>query len=301
MLHIVSSFNKIIMKSVFVLSAIVLFSFSVHGQKIPVAWEELTASEFVAAAKKSEGVCIVPLGVIEKHGQHLPLGTDVYTAREISRRAAEKEYCIVYPYFFMGQNFIAMPQPGTIAYTSELLFKLLDETCREIARNGMKKIILVNTHGGNDNFLKYFCQIQMESPKDYVVYAVKPEVDEATDKKIKEMRKTTTGGHADEVEASSMLAVRPDLVKIDRATSESGANQKLLPLGDLTGMRWYGQYPNHYAGDAKDATATLGEISVEGRSTELAKLIKAVKADKATPSLQDEFFKKSKSPLETAR
>jgi len=287
------------MKFKYILFLILLFSLTVNGQKIPAAWEELTASDFVLGVKKAEGVCIVPLGVIEKHGQHLPVGTDVQIAREYCRRAAEKEYCIVYPSLFMGQNFIAMPQPGTVAYSTELLFKLLDETCREIARNGLKKIILVNSHGGNSNFLNYFCQMQMESPKDYVVYSIRPEPDAETKAKIVGMRKTTAGGHADEVETSSMMAIHPDLVKIERATRESGVNQNLLPLGEITGMRWYGQYPNHYAGDAKDANAALGEIQIEGCSVALAKLIKAVKDDRVTLPLQKEFFQKSQSPLET--
>ena len=114
-------------------SIIMMFSLSVQGQTISTLWDELTASEFAEGVKKAEGVCIVPIGVVEKHGQHLPLGTDVLMAREISRRAAEKEYCIIFPYYYGGQNFVATPQPGAIAYSAELMFKLLDETCREIA------------------------------------------------------------------------------------------------------------------------------------------------------------------------
>ena len=113
------------------------------------------------------------------------------------------------------------------------------------------------------------------------------------------MRKTTTGGHADEMESSKMMAIYPELVKIERATRESGENLKLLPLGEMTGLRWFGQFPNHYAGDAKDANAALGELALESTSTELAKFIKAVKADMATPNLQIEYFKEKQSPLET--
>ena len=287
------------MKPTVLLITVFMLSLSLHGQNLSTAWDELTASDFTEAVKKAEGVCIIPIGVVEKHGQHLPLGTDVFMAREISRRAAEKEYCIIFPYYFMGQNFVATPQPGAIAYSSEFLLRALDETCREIARNGLKKIILVNGHGGNNFFLPYFCQAQMESPRDYVVYWVNPSEDAETLKKITEMRKTTTGGHADEMESSHAMAVFPDLVKIDRATRESGDNQKLLPLGELTGLRWYAQFPNHYAGDAKDANEALGELSIESTGTELAKLIKAVKTDRATPALQEEFFKKNQQPLET--
>jgi creatinine amidohydrolase len=291
------------MKSLFAVISIFLFSFStLFSQKLPAGWEELTSSDFALAVKQSNGVCVIPLGVIEKHGQQLPLGTDVYTSREVSRRAAEKEYCIIYPYFFAGQIFEAQHQPGTIAYSSELLFKLLDETCREISRNGIKKIILVNGHGGNTAWLQYFCQIQLESPRDYVVYYTTPSVSQDVQQRITAMRKTTAGGHADEVETSSMMVVRPDLVKLERATSESGSNLNRLqhlPSGLYTGIRWYSQYPNHYAGDAKDATAALGELSLESRSQTLADFIKAVKADNTSLQLQNDFFKDTQAPLDT--
>ena len=287
------------MKSVFIFFAIVSFSLSIYGQKLSTVWEELTASDFVEAVKKSEGVCIVPIGVIEKHGQHLPLGTDMFVVREVSRRAAEKEYCIVYPCYFVGQNFAATPQPGTISYSSDFLFEMLDETCREIARNGIKKIILVTMHSENMSFLNYFCQEQMESPRDYVVYAGRPTGNAETQRKIREMRKTTAGEHADELETSVMLAIRPDLVKMDRVANESGVHQNLSPLANMTGLRFYAQYPNHYSGDAKDANKALGELSIEGSVEELIGWIKTVKTDKAMPQLQELFFKKSQSPLET--
>ncbi|NDV96522.1 creatininase family protein [Dysgonomonas sp. 521] len=268
--------------------------------KLPIGWEELTAPDFVKAVKQSEGVCIIPMGVIEKHGPHLPLGTDVYTAREISRRAAGKEYCIVYPYYFVGQIFEAKQQPGTIAYSSELIYKMLEETCQEISRNGIKKIILANSHGGNTTFLQYFCQTQLEKQRDYAVYLFTPSVDAETQKKITSMRKSTTGGHADEVETSSVMAIRPDLVKLDQATAESGKDMDRLQLKNVyTGIWWYAKYPNHYAGDAKDAHKELGEISLQQRGDQLAEVVKIVKGDQTTIRLQNDFFKESTSPLDT--
>ena len=291
------------MKFLFLVVSIFLFSFSaLFSQNLPTAWEDLTASDFALAVKQSEGVCMVPIGVIEKHGQQLPLGTDVFTAREISRLAAEKEYCIIYPYYFMGQIFEAKQQPGTIAYSPELLYQLLDETCKEIARNGIKKIILVNGHGGNTAFLQYFCQVQLAKSHDYAVFYTTPSADQNVQRKIAELRKTTIGGHADEVETSVMMAVRPDLVKLDRATNESGISQNRLsniPSSLYTGIWWYAQYPNHYAGDAKDANAAIGKLAVEGCSQTLSEFIKAVKADQNTIRLQNEFYRDSQAPLDT--
>ena len=291
------------MKSLFV--SILLFLFAcqaLFSQKLPSKWEELTSSDFALAVKQSEGVCMIPIGVIEKHGQQLPLGTDVFTAREICSRATAKEYCIIYPFYFAGQIFEAKQQPGTIAYSSEIMFKLLDETCKEISRNGIKKIIIVNGHGGNTAWLQYFCQIQLASPRDYALYYTTPTESQEVQRQIAGLRKTTTGGHADEVETSAMLAVRPDLVKMDRANAESGVSLnrlRQLPSGLYTGIWWYAQYPNHYAGDAKDANKTIGELSIEGRSQTLAEFIKFVKADQTTLRLQNEFYKESLEPLST--
>ena len=115
------------------------------------------------------GVCVIPLGIIEKHGPHLPLGSDLFESREIAFQAAAKEYAIVFPPYFTGQIFEARHQPGTISYSNDLMWKMLEETCRELSRNGLKKIILMNGHGGNTSFLQYFCQSQLAGPKDYIV------------------------------------------------------------------------------------------------------------------------------------
>lgn len=284
--------------------ALLLFSAASFAQQLAVAWEELTAPDFSTAVQQAQGVCLVPIGVLEKHGPHLPLGTDVFTAREISLRAAQQEYCIVFPFYYAGQIFEAKQQPGTVAYSAELLYRLLDETCREIARNGIKKIILVNGHGGNNAFLQYFCQTQLATPRDYIVYAITPPTDPETQKKIAAMRKSAFDEHAGEVETSTVLAIRPQLVKLQQANAESGQDLSRLSVKKefptvQTGIWWYAQFPNHYAGDAKDANSTMGEISLQARCQSLVKLIQAVKADQNALLLQDQFYTESQQPLKT--
>ena len=261
---------------------------------ISVSWEELTSADFVKATHLSQGLCILPMGVVEKHGQHLPLGTDVFIARELSLLAARTEYAVVFPFWYAGQIFEARHQPGTISYSPELLFRLLDETCREISRNGFKKILLVNGHGGNTNLIQYFCQTQLESERDYSVYFFNAELDPETNLRIRAMRKSTTGGHADEVESSQMAYIRPDLTHIDRATSDSGEDLNRLPLpGAYTGIWWYAKYPNHYAGDAKDANPELGQYVMEKRVEKLAEVIRMIKADTTTRHLQNRFYREA--------
>ena len=270
---------------------------------LPVRYEELTAPEFVTAAARSGGICIVPIGILEKHGPHLPLGTDLINVREMVLRAAAKEYCVVYPPYYCGQIFEARHQPGTIAYSTDLMWKLLQETCDEMARNGFGKIVLANGHGGNNSFLPFFCQAQLSSRKGYSVVLFAPSQDPAVAKRVKELRKTTGGGHADEEETSMMLAHRPELVHMERAKEQSGADLdrlSSLPFA-YTGIWWYARYPNHYAGDGSEASRELGDLLLNSESDQLAALVKALKSDKTLEELQNRFYGGAEKPLQTGQ
>jgi creatinine amidohydrolase len=286
-----------------VFSTLILFStVLIYGQattvkssELAAKWAELTSPDFIKALAESGGVCIIPMGIIEKHGPHLPLGTDLLDVREVCARAVKKEYAIVFPQFYFGQIFEAQHQPGTMAYSPELVWNVLQETCDQLGRNGITKIILVNGHGGNENLIPYFCQAQLATPKSYAVYMFQPEENDQFIEKVKKLRKTTTGGHADEMETSMILSHRPDLVHIERAASQSGEDLTYT----YTGIWWYAKYPNHYAGDGSYASKELGNLILDSEAEELATMIKSVKADKTVLELQNEFYEKSKNPLET--
>ncbi len=271
------------------------------GQTLSVYYEELTAPEFVQAVSQSGGICLLPIGILEKHGPHLPLGTDLLDCREVALRAANQEYSIIFPQYYFGQIYEAKHQPGAIAYSSELIWQILDETCAELARNGLKKIILVNGHGGNNNFLPYFCQAQLASRRDYVVILFNPENDSAVEKQVAELRKTTTGGHADETETSTMMSHRPDLVHKERGHDQSG--EDLSRLSQIpyfyTGIWWYARYPNHYAGDGFYGSKEIGELLLNSEAGQLVHLIKALKTDRTIEELQQQFYNASENPLNT--
>lgn len=268
---------------------------------LPVRYEELTAPDFVQAVARSGATCVIPLGILEKHGPHLPIGTDLIDCREVSLRAAAEEYTIVFPAYFVGQIFEAKNQPGTIAYGSRMMLDFLQQTCDELARNGIKKIILVNGHGGNDSFLHYFCQSQLESRRDYAVYLFDPAYDAATEERLNKLRKTTLDGHAGEEETSVMLAHHPDLVRLDKAGAESGEDVKRLAglKHAYTGIWWYAGQPNHYRGDGSAGNKEFGQAVFEAESTLLAEMIRSVKKDAVTLELQKRFFDDAAKPLET--
>ncbi|HZS05274.1 MAG TPA: creatininase family protein [Blastocatellia bacterium] len=279
------------------LIALLLLTGSAAAQELPARWDELTASDWPRALEKSNYTCILPIGILEKHGPHAPIGSDLIHVREWAARATKQEYAVVFPDYFYGQIYEARHQPGTFALPSRLVLELLDATCEEIARNGFKKIVIINGHGGNPNLLRFFIQAQLERRRDYVVYFYDPAPDAALNEKVKEIRKSDPVGdmHAGERETSTLLYLRPDLVKMDRATQESGENQKRLSIPEVyTAIWWFAGFPNHYAGEGAKATRELGQLLTEQRIESLVKALRAIKADTKAPELQKEFFDRVK-------
>ncbi len=259
-------------------------------------WEELTGDQFPEAVQKSEGVCLLPLSCIERHGHHLPLGTDLFIGRELCQRAAQLETAVVFPDFIFTQIFEARHVPGTVGIEPELIIRLLEATCREIARNGFKKIVIVNAHGGNEHLIYYFAQIQLASRRDYVVYVPKPSY-QGEESSTAAQWETVIDDHAGERETSMILAVRPELVDMDSLPTDGEG----MPLGRLKSLRdqdtyvgiwWYADNPTHYCGDGRPASAKKGETWFADRANTLAKAIRTIKADEDSKRLQDEFFDK---------
>jgi creatinine amidohydrolase len=290
------------MKRIIVCCIAVVLVINLNAQELPFRMEELTAPDFVKAVEKSAKTCIIPIGVFEKHGPHLPLGTDLFLSREYALRAATKEYVVVYPWYYFSQINEAKHQPGTIAYSPELIWKILQETLDELNRNGFKKIIIVNGHGGNNAFLNFFGMAQLSAKRNYSLYWFQSEGNSSVDKEVKKLSMDDKiDAHAGNGETSEMLAAQPALVHRDRAGQQSGSDLgrlKNLPFV-YTGIWWYARFPNHYGGDGSKATAEAGELQINETVGQLVKMIKVVKSDTVVPALQNQFFNDSADPLNT--
>ncbi|SDW40571.1 creatinine amidohydrolase [Hydrobacter penzbergensis] len=264
---------------------------------LPSRWDELTASDWPRAIEQSARTCILPIGILEKHGPHVPIGSDLIKVREWAARATQKEYAVVFPDYFYGQINEARQQPGTFALPERVVWDMIEATCDEIARNGFNKIVIINGHGGNPDFLRYFIQTRLEKRRNYAVFFFQPSSDSAFSTQMAKLHQSDpkNDAHAGERETSELLYLRPDLVKMDSAANESGANQKRLLIPDMyTAIWWYANYPNHYAGEGAKATRQLGELVTEHTITSLVRALKAVKADTQTLKLQEEYFDRVK-------
>lgn len=259
-------------------------------------WEYLTSTELKKSIRKTKGVCVIAMGVIEKHSEHLPLGTDYLNGHKICCLAAEKESAVVFPHFYFGQIYEARCFPGTITLKPTLLLELVQAVCDEIGRNGFDKIILHNAHGGNWHLLDFLAQASLWEEKPYNLYVQTQWLTEERKKKWNSLLKTSVHGHACECETSITLANDPKLVKMEKIPKKG--TKALKRLGHLppffSGISWYADFPDHYAGDARKASREKGEQLMNLMVDTLAEFIKAVKKDRTAMKLNREFFKKVK-------
>jgi len=187
---------------------------------------------------------------------------------------------------------------------------MLEETTGEMARNGCKKILILNGHSANLAMLQDFLSASMSKPRDHVVYAMQggpPRMSPLTEETARlpaalRPSRPDADGHGGEERISVLLAHYPDLVHLDRAHDEPivpvGSRRLDLPSGVLVGVSWFKAVPTGYLGDASGATAARGKALTEYTASRLAEAIRAVKADEESPRLQQEFFRKMLNPVE---
>lgn len=259
-------------------------------------WENLTAGEFRDSIGKTGGVCLVPIGCMEKHGSHLPLGTDIAIAREIARRAAAIEEFMIFPYYPFGFVNEVKHKAGTVALRTALQFEILEQTCEEIARNGYRKIVFGSGHGGNTHGLRAFAQSLLERRRDYLVYVrelwwLTPEQKNAITSKHGVPPENV---HGDRVETACWMALAPECVHMERFTPGEGKRlDRLRPIeshGVYTVMNWYGDYPNQIAGDPAGATAGFGNDVMDLQAENLVAAIREIKRDGTAARLLAEFY-----------
>ncbi|MEX2541970.1 MAG: creatininase family protein [Trueperaceae bacterium] len=164
---------------------------------------------------------VVPVGATEQHGHHLPLQVDATLCTEVSMRAARRatdsgQTTLVAPAISVGYSPHHMDFPGSLTVSSATFTAVVTDISVSLHRHGFKRIVLVNGHGGNANLLRAATQsLRFEQG---VEISAASYWDLALDL-ITAWRRSPLGGinHACEMETSLMLAVRPDLVRMQHA------------------------------------------------------------------------------------
>ena len=285
-------------------------------------WTDILSGDFEKAVEEAKGVGILPVGCVEHHGRHLPLGNDTLQVGELSRLAAEKEPAIVFPYMYFGEKQGAGEFKGTIIFSSKLIFDILTETCDEMARNGIKKIVIVNGHGGNLAMLNNFARSTLYRKKDYMVFVYRlgsaglplkkilemidagerPDLfSELNEKDIAALRHNvehrTASGHGCFGETAISLGLFPELCDMSRVNDVSGKSvhrlSHLADAGFYTPFGWMADYPNSLSSDEHDGNnERIGRAFVKLTVERLANAFKVIKDDTVAEEYHKEWCSK---------
>lgn len=280
-------------------------------------WEELISNDFPAAVEAAKGVCVVPVGCLEKHGPHSPLGTDTIIAMEGCRRAAEIEPVVIFPTMFFGDKTGAGEYAGTVIFSLETRWHIFRETCNEIYRNGFKKILFVNSHGGNGAMLNAFTRAMMQENPNVMVFnrsantqwgacvdrmaadaEAFPSLTDEDRAALKDFRdKEKVFGHACFGETALIMHYRPELLKMDKVKSESGDSIHRFDVFKGTGISsplgWMADYPNSYhATNDYVLNERIAKAFAETQITALADAFKVLKNETVSTEYHAEWLAK---------
>jgi len=175
-----------------------------------IMWTEMTRPELETyLSKKPNPLIIIPLGSIEQHGVQLPLGTDSLSAIEICKAIAKRTDSLVLPITWVGYSEHHMGFKGTITFSQDTLARIVMDTIRSLSHQGLKRILIVNFHGGNTDILNFAVK---ESSRKYKANIItnSPEAQNS----FNTLKNFDL--HAGKEETSFMLNLFPELVDRDK-------------------------------------------------------------------------------------
>src|SRR4051794_27684704 len=239
-------------------------------------WRKLRADELRLQAAR-DAIVILPVASIEQHGPHLPVEVDSMLGEAVAARTAEKvlakgQPVLVLPVLWTGLSEHHMSFGGTITLDYPAFAAVVEGVVRSVLRHGFRRIVLLNAHGGNENALR---TITDELTPKLGVPIVQFTYWYAAALEIAEILQTQSALlHACEAETSMMLAVRPDLVAMDRAgLAKANSTPDVADVvgGGVYTWRTIGaRSSSGVIGNPEAATAEKGERLFEAISGALA-------------------------------
>ena len=240
----------------------------------------LTWSEIEAMPEKENVVIIQPLGAIEQHGHHLPLVVDSAISmgvlgKALSQMPAEiPAYAL--PCLYYGKSNEHCHFPGTITLRAETLLSVIEETAESIYHAGFRKLVLMNSHGGQPQVMEIIARDLHQKYEDFQVFPlftwrvpnITPEL--LTKKELE------YGIHAGDAETSLMLSLLPEQVKMERAVTEYPQN---LPENSLLSME--GKLPFAWLTKELSKSGVMGDATVASKE----------KGDRILASLADSWVR----------
>lgn len=244
-------------------------------------WVEMTTVEF--SALPGNTVAVLPVAAIEQHGPHLPVYVDACINQGVLDRALalmpDDLPVTVLPMQAIGKSNEHLAFPGTLTFSVETLIRIWTELGEAVHRAGIRKLLLFNSHGGQPQVMDIVARELRVRHEMFVVCAASHSFGAPPgDYSDAELRH---GIHGGEVETSMMLALRPDLVRMELAADFVPSSvalaeeyRHLTPEGRI-GFGWQTQdlHISGACGNARGADAVRGQRAIDHAAHGLVELL----------------------------
>jgi creatinine amidohydrolase len=250
-------------------------------------WAEMSWRDF-AAADMSKVVAVLPVAAIEQHGPHLPVGVDTfinegYLATAVPRIPDDMPVLIL-PIQAIGKSNEHIEYPGTLTFSLETVTRAWTEIGDSVARTGCRKLIFMNSHGGNVPVIDVVARELRVRHRMLAVHAAWHRLGYPAE--LFSAQERAHGIHGGEAETSLMLAFRPKTVRMEHAqnfvSAAIGIEQEFrqLRVTQPIGFGWMASdlHLLGTAGDASKATAEKGEACAENGAEAFLDLLRDVLA-----------------------
>jgi creatinine amidohydrolase len=252
------------------------------------AYAEHTWLELRELARRDDIVVVIPTATLEDHGYHLPIDTDVRLVEAVAAGGVERfnaagdARAMLFPTQVHGYTPHHMDFPGTVTLRWNVFVESLLDQGRSLCRHGFDRILIVNGHGSNAPLVDMAARLINVEHRGAVcmastLYLSSP----ASSEVLEEHRTSRYGGmsHACELETSLYLALREDLVQMDKAVEEiPDWNENVANDWPAGGPLSYWPYWSAFSksgvmGDATVATAEKGRVWLDQAHDEVARFI----------------------------
>lgn len=250
-------------------------------------WHDLATTDF-AGIDAERTIALLPVAAIEQHGPHLPLATDTLIVEGVVRRAlalAPADAAVLgLPALAIGDSLEHTAFPGTLSAGLDALLGLWLDVGRSVARAGVRKLAIVNSHGGQRAHVD-LAAVRLRAECGMLVARVNVFA-LGTPPGLFAADELAHGIHGGEVETSLVLHLRPELVRRDALRDFAGLGQRMAARGAMlgpekpVGFGWMAQDLDAAGacGNAARADAGRGAALLEHLATQLAAVLRDLAA-----------------------